>query len=134
MRRLQLGNWYHGTRHRSRQKRDICRNLVDRNSLFEERCLKEIGDHTIGNRRLRGTGDEARGVGLAYLSRFNQSGGQCARSLYRPVAVPSAPDRGGSAAGMGAAPTFRSADTQADALSGDRRPNAGGRRRGAGND
>jgi hypothetical protein len=27
---VQLGDWYHGTRHRSRQKRDIRHNQVDR--------------------------------------------------------------------------------------------------------
>jgi hypothetical protein len=27
---VQLGDWYHGTRHRSRQKRDIRYNQVDR--------------------------------------------------------------------------------------------------------
>jgi hypothetical protein len=57
--------------------------------------------------------DEGRTLGFAYLSRFNQSGGEYARSLYRPVALLAAADLGGTAAGMGVATTFRSADTQA---------------------
>jgi hypothetical protein len=37
---LQLGNWYQGTRHRLRQKRDIRCNQIDRTLFFEERYLE----------------------------------------------------------------------------------------------
>jgi hypothetical protein len=69
--------------------------------------------------------DEGQAAGFVYLSRFHQSGGKCARSLYRPVALFAL---GGSAAGMGVATTFRSADTQTEAAPGDRRPSAGRQR------
>jgi hypothetical protein len=45
---VQLGDWYHGTRHRSRQKRDIRRHQVDRTLFLEKRCL-ESGDHAFGS-------------------------------------------------------------------------------------
>jgi hypothetical protein len=108
---LPLGNWSPGARHRSRQKRDIHRNPVDRNlSLRNDLGLEsnaKIGDHAIDT-----GGSVARVAGFAYLSRFNQSGGERTRSLYWPVALSAAADLGGSPAGIGVVSTFRSTDAQ----------------------
>jgi hypothetical protein len=56
--------------------------------------------------------DEDWAARFIYLPRVNQSGGECARGLYQPVALLSVAVLGGSAADVGVGSTF-SADTQA---------------------
>jgi hypothetical protein len=75
-----------------------------------------------------------RAAGFASLSRFNQSGGERPRRLYWSVAVPAAADFGGSPAGIGVVPTFRSTDAQVEVARGDRRFRAGSRRPSVGKD
>jgi len=50
-RSAQFGDWYHGMRHRSRQKRDIRRNQVDRTRFSRKISQREhtkSGDHALG--------------------------------------------------------------------------------------
>ena len=70
--------------------------------------------------------DEAQAAGFTHPFHINQSGGEYARGLYRPVALLTVAVLGGSAAGIGVA--ANSDDTQAEAAPGDRRPSGGCRR------
>ena len=133
-----LDNRFPGVPCRSRQKRDIRGNPVDRplslrDDVGLEKQHSKIDGHTIGY-RLGGTDDAAGAAGFASLSRFNQSGGERPRSLYWPVGVPGAADFGGSPAGIRVVPPFRSTDAQVEVARVDRRFRAGSRRPSVGKD